>query len=205
MKLAVFGATGPLGLRVLKQALDAQHSVTVLARTPDKLPQEIRDNANLTVVQGDVLNEADCEKTMTDAEAIVVSLGGGTVCSQGQVVVDSAVNKVNADARVVVVTSLGCGESYEKAGFLTRMFVNLVISSAIADKNKQEESVKKDLKNWVLVRPGGLKDGEGTGKYTANEDISGGVVDRADVARFILAECISGDKWRGKGVTVVGA
>ncbi|GIL05382.1 MAG: hypothetical protein BroJett031_19020 [Betaproteobacteria bacterium] len=41
-RLIIFGATGSLGHHVLRQALAAGHKVTVLVRTPAKLPSEAR-------------------------------------------------------------------------------------------------------------------------------------------------------------------
>ena len=43
MKVTIFGATGLLGRECLSQCLEADHEVTVLARTPSKLPAELRD------------------------------------------------------------------------------------------------------------------------------------------------------------------
>ena len=43
MKIAIFGATGAVGHECLVQALEAGHEVTVLVRSPSKLPAELRD------------------------------------------------------------------------------------------------------------------------------------------------------------------
>jgi hypothetical protein len=51
MKVTLFGATGLLGRECLSQILASGHEVTVLLRTPDKLPAELR--AQITVVEGD--------------------------------------------------------------------------------------------------------------------------------------------------------
>ena len=40
MRVIIFGATGSLGRHVLRQAIDAGHRVTVVVRTPSKLPAE---------------------------------------------------------------------------------------------------------------------------------------------------------------------
>ena len=50
MNLALLGATGSLGRECLAQALEAGHDVTVLARTPSKLPGDVRDR--IAVVDG---------------------------------------------------------------------------------------------------------------------------------------------------------
>ena len=46
----------------------------------------------------------------------------------------------------------------------------------------------RTLKNWVVVRPGGLIDGEGKGHWHAAEDACGSypTIPRADVADFVV-------------------
>jgi len=65
VKLSIFGATGALGRECLAQCLEAGHEVSVLARTPSKLPQELR--GRIRIVEGDGL----------DAEAVARALSGG--------------------------------------------------------------------------------------------------------------------------------
>lgn len=72
MKLAIFGATGPLGQQLVKQALQARHDVRVLVRTPEKLSV---NNPGLTVYQGDVLNPDDVKRTVQTADAVLSALG----------------------------------------------------------------------------------------------------------------------------------
>ena len=73
MKLTLFGATGKLGRECLAQALDLGHEVTVLARTPSKLPAELRDRAQL--VEGDALDASCVAKAMDGAEAVLFAIG----------------------------------------------------------------------------------------------------------------------------------
>ena len=49
MKIAVFGGTSVMGKSFVAQALEAGHSIQVLARTPEKMDQEHED---LSVLQG---------------------------------------------------------------------------------------------------------------------------------------------------------
>jgi len=66
VKVTLFGATGSLGSECLRQCLEARHRVTVLARSPSKLPASAREQ--ITLVEGDVL----------DPEAVSRALPGGT-------------------------------------------------------------------------------------------------------------------------------
>ena len=46
-RLLILGATGRLGRHVLSQAVASGHEVTVLVRTPSKLPAELRDRISM--------------------------------------------------------------------------------------------------------------------------------------------------------------
>ena len=48
-KLLVLGATGSTGKLFVDKALAAGHSLTIYARSPDKLSEEVRKNQNVTV------------------------------------------------------------------------------------------------------------------------------------------------------------
>jgi putative NADH-flavin reductase len=65
MHVTILGSTGALGRECLEQSLAAGHEVTVLVRTPSKLPVELLDRVR--IVEGDAL----------DPIAIGESLDGG--------------------------------------------------------------------------------------------------------------------------------
>lgn len=74
MKVTIFGATGLLGRECLSQCLEAGHEVTVLVRTPDKLPAPLR--AQITVVEGDGLDDEAVERALSaDTEGILFAVG----------------------------------------------------------------------------------------------------------------------------------
>ncbi|MBW2312623.1 MAG: NAD(P)H-binding protein [Deltaproteobacteria bacterium] len=77
MKVSLFGATGALGSECLRQAIEAGHEVTVLARSPSKLPAELRERVQL--VEGDAL----------DADAVARAIPAGTEAVLFAVGVDS--------------------------------------------------------------------------------------------------------------------
>eukprot|EP00457_Paulinella_chromatophora_P003817 gb/GEZN01003825.1/.p1 GENE.gb/GEZN01003825.1/~~gb/GEZN01003825.1/.p1 ORF type:complete len:221 (+),score=37.54 gb/GEZN01003825.1/:25-663(+) len=210
-RLGVIGTTGGTGLATVRAFLDQgkDRSVKCLVRDPQKLPEDLRENKSVTVVVGDAMDAKKVADVVTDVDAVVVSLGSTKtnpkICSEAQPVINKALNASNPNARMVVVSSLGVGSSYEHCSFLTKIFVNLMISGPVADKCIQEAAVEKDIKNYVLVRPGGLQNTPGTGKWLAAPDVSGGMIPREDVAKFIVQEALGTDKWKNKGVTVVGA
>lgn len=110
---------------------------------------EFKSNNGVKIIQGDALNPADVKKTIEGQEMVVVALGGRPnarqVCSQAQPLINKAVKENNVK-RMVVVTSMGCNESYEDGGLVIRLLVNTILRSAISDKNIQEDSIRADFK-----------------------------------------------------------
>ena len=72
MKIAVLGASGRLGRRLVKKALDAGHRVVAFVRFPMFL--RVSDNA-LTIIRGDAKDESALEQALGDVEAVVTVLG----------------------------------------------------------------------------------------------------------------------------------
>ncbi len=192
MKIAVFGATGGTGRQVVQQALTAGYQVTALVRDPAKLAL---DNDKLTVVTGNVLDAAAVEQSLQGADAAVVSLGNTDnnpdyVVSQGTQVIVDVMTRLGQPKRIVVVSSLGVGDSKDQVPFAFKMLMKSVLRKPMEDKERQEALVKASPLDWTIVRPGGLTDGPPTGSYKSGLDpkIGAGQVARADVAAFVLKQ-----------------
>jgi uncharacterized protein YbjT (DUF2867 family) len=48
-KILILGATGPMGMLTAKEALAHHFKITIFVRNPEKVPQEVKDNPNVTV------------------------------------------------------------------------------------------------------------------------------------------------------------
>ncbi|WP_431046503.1 NAD(P)-dependent oxidoreductase [Streptomyces sp. P1-3] len=73
-KIALFGATGTIGRRVLDEALSRGHEVTAVVRDPAKLTA---DHPKLTVTTGDVLDPASVAAVAKGQDVVVSAVGGG--------------------------------------------------------------------------------------------------------------------------------
>ncbi|MFI0737826.1 NAD(P)-dependent oxidoreductase [Streptomyces sp. NPDC021100] len=73
-KIALFGANGTIGSRVLREALDRGHQVTAVVRDPAKLTEQ---HANLTVTTGDVLDPQSVAAAAQGQDVVVSAVGGG--------------------------------------------------------------------------------------------------------------------------------
>ncbi|MEU1307592.1 NAD(P)H-binding protein [Streptomyces cinnamoneus] len=73
-KIALFGATGTIGSRILREALDRGHHVTAAQRDPLKVTVK---HPNLMVVSGDVLDAASVAAVAKGHDVLVSAVGGG--------------------------------------------------------------------------------------------------------------------------------
>lgn len=194
MKIALFGATGGTGQQIVQQALADGHTVVALARDPSRLAVQ---NDQLTVVQGDVLDPVKVRETIAGTDAVIVSLGNTSgnpdyIVSRGTQVIVDAMVEAGTPRRLIVITSLGVGDSRDQVPFAFRMLMSTVLRKPMEDKERQEALVRSSSLDWIIVRPGGLTDGPATGSYASglNPAISAGQVSRADVAAFVLQQLI---------------
>lgn len=74
MKIALFGATGMIGTRIVTEALERGHSVTAIARDPSKVTQT---NPNLTPAAGDVLDTNKVAELVAGADVVVNAISPG--------------------------------------------------------------------------------------------------------------------------------
>ena len=149
---------------------------------------------------GNVLSPEDTSRAVAGADAVVVSLGNtpdnpDDVVSRGTAHVIAAMQAAGVE-RLIVVTSLGVGDSRDQVPLPFRMIMRTVLRKVMVDKEQQEALVGESGLAWTIVRPGGLTDGPRTGRYQAGTDksISAGQVARADVAAFIL-DIIDNDRY----------
>jgi len=68
MKIALFGASGMIGQRVLKEAVSRGHEVTAIVRDPSKITEK---GPKVHAVKGDVLNTADVAKLVAGHDAVI--------------------------------------------------------------------------------------------------------------------------------------
>jgi putative NADH-flavin reductase len=72
MKVALYGATGKAGSRILKELVSRGHQVTAIVRDPAKLPAP---GPGVTVTQGDLSDPAKIAAAINGAEALISAYG----------------------------------------------------------------------------------------------------------------------------------
>lgn len=75
MHLFILGATGASGVLLVKEALDASHTVVIFARSPEKLSEETRSDTRVTIVKGELDDESALSAAMENVDAVLSALG----------------------------------------------------------------------------------------------------------------------------------
>jgi len=188
MKLAVFGATGGTGRRLITQALAADYDVQALTRSQAKLPP----GEQITAIEGDVLDPKAVSETVEHTDAVVCLLGRTpnnplNVVSRGTQNIIAAMDD-RPVSRLLVLTSMGLGSSSETVPWYVRIANATILHDLMADKARQEELVMQSGLDWTIIRPGGLTDAPRTGEYVhgIDIDVNARPISRSDVADFLL-------------------
>jgi putative NADH-flavin reductase len=120
VKVLIVGATGGLGMEMLRRAPERRHEATALARDPSTVQ---RQDERLQAVRGDVLDPASVESAVRGQDAVLSALGTpnprktSTLLSEGTKNLVDAMKR-NGVERLVCVTILGTGDSGRRHGRL---------------------------------------------------------------------------------------
>mgnify|MGYP000048746787 CR=1 FL=1 len=198
MNITIIGASAGVGLEIVKRALERNHFVTTLSRSAIQLPK----NKNLNSIIGNALNREDLERSLENADAVIVALGTGksmkatSLYSDFAKVLTEVSLKLSKDIPFIILTGFGAGKSGNyQPNFFMKMFFKLMLKDVYADKTKMEEMIAKSNLNWEIVRPGLLKDQPLTEKYRVETNLYKGIkigsINRADVADFMVKQAES--------------
>ncbi|HVF62344.1 MAG TPA: SDR family oxidoreductase [Thermoanaerobaculia bacterium] len=202
-KLLIVGATGGTGRELVRQALERGHEVTAFARRPAKL--DVR-HERLTVARGDVLDPAPVEAAVRGQDAVLSALGHKRWFYPTRILSEGTRNLVGAMERegvrrLVCGTALGVGDSFGRMGLYYTLFVGVfILPFYFYDKVRQERVIRGSALDWVIVRPGVLKNRAARGRYEHGPKVGNWLwtvrIARADVAAFMLDQLTSDEYLR---------
>lgn len=193
-KIALFGASGQTGQAFLDQAPKEGYTFKALVRTPSKIVQQ---SPRLEVIQGDVLNYGDVEKTVADTE-IVVSLFGHVKGSPEWLQTNGTENIVKAMKKHQVeriISLSGGGLPFEKdqpkfPDKMIRFIMKVAVPKILNDAQKHAEVLQQSGLKWTIIRGPRLTNDPKKGEYRVGwVGVNASTkVGRADLADFILEE-----------------
>ncbi|OHY95692.1 flavin reductase [Vibrio rotiferianus] len=184
-RVVVWGASSGLGLAIAKYFAEKGAEVVGVARNPEKSPELKAICQSTFACDATVAEEVDRVVEQLNQEDIIISTMGSF---RADIPVDYLGHRYLIDAackaslkRFVLVTSLGCGDSWKylsdrsKAGF----------GGVVREKSLAEAWLQTSDLDYTIIRPGGLKDGEATGTGVLNEPTEvHGLIYRQEVARL---------------------
>ncbi|HCH7936015.1 MULTISPECIES: NAD(P)H-binding protein [Providencia] len=183
----ILGAGGKgVGNMVAKLAVTDKRPVIAIVRNSQSA--EMLEDQGIQVFRGDACDKAVVSAACqaAGASATVISTMGGTQDYLAhRTVIDCA--EQAGISRMVLVTSLGCGDSWQYLSLRART----VFGQAVREKSLAESWLQTSSLDYVIVRPGGLLHGQATGKAILQQvDDVHGLVMRADVAEhvYLLAQ-----------------
>lgn len=207
MKVTIFGATGALGSECLTQALEAGYEVTVLIRSPEKLPKGILDRIN--VIKGDALLFDDVLRSISkNTEAVLFAIGVDEKTSPQNLCTDVTKNIFRAMRSNKVSRFVWCGggSNIIKDDVVTfgskfvRWYAEIFLKHRHSDKELQMRFLEKNTDlNWVGIRPLQMKPGSRTRRYRLGFNAYSGLskITFADCAHAMI-DMLSDDTWLGK-------
>ncbi len=195
MKILIIGASRGIGFELVRQAMDAGHTVTALVR--DKSVFDGVKHKRFKVRVGDITTRNIVEGACIGQDAVCIAVGmipsskKVTLFSEGTANVLSGMKKAGVK-RLLAVTGIGAGDSKGHGGFFfEKLTLAALLRHVYDDKNRQEALIMASTCDWTIVRPAFLTRMDKTGDYRVLTDLEGCKVDkisRADVAHFMLTE-----------------
>lgn len=193
--LLVFGGTGKTGQHLVRQALERGCRVTAFVRDPARLGLT---HPQLATVTGDLADATSIDRAVAMRPDAVVSALGITIKQDGITPLADGTRLILAAMarhgvrRLVVVSSLGAGDSRGQGNLLARLIQKYLLRRTLDDKTAQEALIAAAPVDATVFRPPQLTD---TGQVRDDIVLWSGPqprrrltwkVPRATVARYAL-------------------
>ncbi len=203
MRISIFGATGELGSECLQQALEAGFEVSVLARNPSKIPNDLA--RRITVIEGDGLNQADVSRTIsTETDAVLFAVGLDRK-SPKNLCTDITRNIVSDMKEKNLRRLIWCGggsnlmvdDQVTLGSRFVAKYAQVFMSRKHNDKEHQYALLGEYPEiDWIGLRPLQMLEGSKTGQYRVGFDRFSGIssISFADCAHAMLS-MVQDDTW----------
>jgi putative NADH-flavin reductase len=211
MKLTIIAATGGVGRQVLRQALDAGHDVTAVARNPANLPQDVLGGRAVRIAAVDLAapDPQVLQDAVAGANAVLSALGphnnaDAGIAAPGSAAIVTAMRTAGA-RRIVAISASPVATTSSPGrpdpprhdpgdGFLMRQvgerIAKTMFGKVYDDLAAMEDILRGSGLDWTILRPPQLTGKPLTGTYRTaiGQNVRGGFrIPRADLAHYMLA------------------
>lgn len=201
--IAVLGASGDVGHRIVMLALERGYAVAGQTRVASRLARFAR---RLRVVDCDPRDPVRLRELVRGTDAVIFALGAGTVgrttlFSEATTALVEAM-RAEGVARLIAITGVGAGETRGHGGFFyDRLVFPLFTRRIYADKERQEDLIRASGLAWVIVRPAGFAEKVAPGPLSVVTEVRPETVlrriTRDEVAAFVLDQ-VTNDRYLGQ-------
>lgn len=201
MDVAVIGANGGIGRRLLPRLDEAGHAPIGVVRSEDQF-DGVRERGGEPRL-GDL--EGEFAPALEGADAVVFTAGAGGSTGWGKTILvdlwgaERAIRASEARSidRFVMISSRGADDPERRQGPIKPY----IIAKHVADRTLQQSSLDE-----TILRPTRLTDEEGTGcvaAYFGTDPETGDPIPRADLAQAVV-ECLNEGGTIGHAITLYG-
>ena len=198
MKILLLGATGRTGKLIIEEALKGGHTISAIARDPEKIK-----DFKIDIIQGTPYDFETVEKAITGCEAVINTLNvsrksdnmWASLAAPKDLISKSASNAVkamgkNGIKRFVALSAIGAGRSWKTIpGFLKFLISVSNLKAAFRDHGKQESILESSNLDYTICRAPMLTNKKNdTGAVATPETVKPAsmVLSRNSAAEFII-------------------
>lgn len=161
MKILVLGATGRTGIQIVQEALKRGHTVSAIARNPEKLK-----NFKIDITEGSPYDLKTMEKAIYGCDAVINTLNvsrksdnpWASLAAPKDLISKSASNALIAMEkrglkRFVALSTIGAGRSWRTSPGILKFIVSASnLKFAFQDHGKQEEILENSTADYTICR-----------------------------------------------------
>lgn len=173
--IAIIGASGFIGTRLLNEALNRGHKVTAIVRNPEKIKIK---HPNLILKRGDALNTNELTEAVSGVETVISAYNPGwtnpniyneTIAGYSSVIEGT---KKAGIKRLLIVGGAGSLFVKDKQFYETGALPDVILPAvkSLAEVLKFLQKYEKEI-DWVFFSPpGSVVPGSRTGIYRLGKD-----------------------------------
>jgi nucleoside-diphosphate-sugar epimerase len=189
MRVMIAGGHGQIAMHLAAQLADAGDQPVGLIRNPDHATDIAALGGSSVVVDLEQVTSEGLAEIIAGADAVVFAAGAGpgsgaerklTVDLGGAVLLVEAAQRASVD-RYVMVSAINA-DAYDPSS-------EDVFQVYLRAKSEADLALRESDLDWTIVRPGGLTNGDATGRVRIADKVPRGNIPRIDVAS-VLRECL---------------
>lgn len=198
MVITVFGATGQVGLRIVRLALAKEYKVKAFGRSIENMIDEDLRNENFEAIKGYVFDEDQVYDAVKGADVVFSALGGsfdGTdrTRSLGLKNIVTQMEKANVK-RIIAVGGMGVLNATENNFIIDSPDYPEMYLPVGREHLKAFFVLQASSLDWTFVCPPDIKNEDATGLYYTNANYppekNSNRITAGDLALFMLNEAV---------------